>query len=215
MRCADGESRLGHATRAPCRNRERDTEICDHRFAVEQQDVRGFDVPVDHPVPVRVVERFGDVRRDAHRFVHGQLVLAVETRAEALVFRVRHHVEQESVRVARVEEREDVRMLKVGGGLDLREEPARADDCGELGLEHLERDPATVLQVLGEVNRGHATLAELALDAVAAGEGCVQPGHSILVWHARKMPPCSRIRERALAMWIRRNPLRPQRRGRD
>ena len=40
-------------------------------------------------------------------------------------------------------------------------------DCGELGVEHLERDRAVVLEVVREVDRGHAAAAELAVEGVA------------------------------------------------
>ena len=65
-------------------------------------------------------------------------------------------------------------MLKIGRRLDFSEKPLRADDRGELGLEDLEGDVAVVLQILGQVHGGHAALAELALDRVAALEGSVQ-----------------------------------------
>ena len=42
---------------------------------------------------------------------------------------------------------------------------------GEFGLELLERDLAVVLEILGKVDGRHATLAEMSLDAVAAGKG--------------------------------------------
>ena len=57
------------------------------------------------------------------------------------------------------------------GGLDLLHEALGAEHGGELGLQDLEGDLAVVLEVLGEVDRRHAALAELALDAVAIGEG--------------------------------------------
>ena len=40
----------------------------------------------------------------------------------------------------------------------------------ELGVEDLEGDGAVVPEVAGEVDRGHAAAAELALEGVAAGE---------------------------------------------
>ena len=52
----------------------------------------------------------------------------------------RHDVEEAAVRLARVEQREDVRVLEVGGELDLGEEPLGADHGGELGPQDLERD---------------------------------------------------------------------------
>ena len=62
-------------------------------------------------------------------------------------------------------------MTQRRGGLDLDHEPLAADHGGQLGLQHLERDLAIVLQILGQVHGGHAALPELALDAVAVGQG--------------------------------------------
>ena len=44
----------------------------------------------------------------------------------------------------------------------------------ELGVQDLDRDLAGVLDVLGEVDGGHAALAQLALEAIAVGEGSAQ-----------------------------------------
>jgi hypothetical protein len=41
----------------------------------------------------------------------------------------------------------------------------------ELGPQHLERDLAVVPHIMREVDRGHAALAKLALDAVAISQG--------------------------------------------
>ena len=69
-------------------------------------------------------------------------------------------------------------MLQVGGGPDLAEKPLGADHRRELGPQDLDGDLAVVPQVLGEVDGGHAALAELALDPVAVGErgGEADPG---------------------------------------
>ena len=61
-------------------------------------------------------------------------------------------------------------MLEVRRGLDLGEEALGADHGRELGLEHLERDLPIVLEVLGEIYRGHPPRPELTLDAVPVGE---------------------------------------------
>ena len=57
-----------------------------------------------------------------------------------------------------------------------REEPLGADDGGQFRPQHLDRHAAVVLDVLGQVDGGHAALAELALEAVAVGEGFGQAG---------------------------------------
>ena len=58
--------------------------------------------------------------------------------------------------------------------LDLAQEPLGADLGGDLGPEHLERDLAVVAQVVGQEDDGHAALAQLALEGVAAGEAAFE-----------------------------------------
>src|ERR1051325_2782747 len=70
-------------------------------------------------------------------------------------------------------------MLQRGDGLDLAQEPLGANDGGQLGPEDLDGDPAVVLQVLREIDRGHPALAQLALDRVASREGAGQTALSI------------------------------------
>ena len=45
-----------------------------------------------------------------------------------------------------------------------------------------------MLQVVGQIDRRHPALTELALDAVSARQGCVQAGDGIGVVHLPKMP---------------------------
>jgi hypothetical protein len=54
---------------------------------------------------------------------------------------------------------------------DLPLEPLRAERLGQLRMQHLERDRAIMAQVLGEIDRGHASAPELTLDGVAARKG--------------------------------------------
>ncbi len=67
-------------------------------------------------------------------------------------------------------------MLEVGGDLDLGQEAVPAQHGGELGVQHLDGDLAAVPEVLGEIDGGHATLAQLALEAVPVGESRSEPG---------------------------------------
>ena len=55
-------------------------------------------------------------------------------------------------------------MLQPGGDLDLAEEAIAADRGGELGPQHLDRHLPVVPQVLGQIDRGHAAAAQLALE---------------------------------------------------
>ena len=84
-----------------------------------------------------------------------------------------------------------MRVLQVGGGLDLGEEPLGADDGGELRAQHLDGHLAIVLDIVGEVDGGHAARAEFPLDAVAVGKGGAEP-----VEGAHRAVPCSAKRRR-------------------
>ncbi len=122
-------------------------------------------------MPVRVVERVGHLPGDPHRLVHAELRFPVQPAAQRFALDVRHDVEEEAVGGAGVEERQDVRVLELGGGGDLLHEALGTEDGGQLGLQHLDGHLAQVAEVLGQVDRGHAARAELPLDAVAVGEG--------------------------------------------
>ena len=76
-------------------------------------------------------------------------------------------------------------MLQIGRGLDLGQESLRANDRGQLRAQHLERHLAVVLEVLRQVDGGHATGAHLVLDGVAVGQSC---GQAIEIGHGA---PCS------------------------
>ena len=132
-----------------------------------QQNVLGLDVPVNHSAAMRVVERVGDLGRDAHRLLDAELPLAIELLADRLSLDVGHHVVQESPRLTRVEQREDVRVTQRRRRLDLLHEALGAEHRGQLRLEDLDRDVALVLEVAREIHGCHPALAELALDAVA------------------------------------------------
>jgi hypothetical protein len=83
---------------------------------------------------------------------------------------VRHDVVQQAVDVARVEQREDVRMRKFGGELDFAQEALRADGVRDIRPHHLDRDVPAMAEVERAVHDGHGTGAQLAVDAVPIGE---------------------------------------------
>jgi hypothetical protein len=76
-------------------------------------------------VAVRMVERVRHLRRDAQRVRYRELSLALEARAQRFPRDEGHDVIQLPVGNAAVEERQDVRVLKSRGELDLLEETLR------------------------------------------------------------------------------------------
>jgi len=119
---------------------------------------------------VGVVERGGDLRGETHGVGNRELFFAVEPIAERFPVHERHDVVGGAVHLARINQSENVGMLQRRDGLDLAEEPFGPDHRGQLRPEHLDRHPAVVLEVLGEVHRGHAARAQLPLDGVAVGQ---------------------------------------------
>ena len=61
-----------------------------------------------------------------------------------------------------------------GGGLDLEAEALRAEGRTQLGVEQLQRYRALVLEILSQIDRGHAAAPELALEGVAAAQSVLE-----------------------------------------
>lgn len=59
-------------------------------------------------------------------------------------------------------------MLQPRCNLDLSQKPVGPHGVRELGVKHLNGDPATVTHVLGQVHRGHSTSPKLTLKRVMA-----------------------------------------------
>ena len=74
-------------------------------------------------------------------------------------------------------------MLEPRGELDLAEEAVGPERHGQLGVQHLERDRAVVLEVAGEEDGRHPAAAELALEGVAGAQAFLEL--SPQVGHAR------------------------------
>ncbi len=101
-------------------------------------------------------------------------------------------------------------MLQPCRGPDLREESLGAECLAQIGMQDLDGDITVVLDVVREIDRGHAALAQFAFDAVAIGQCFRQTdervGHRALVAKATarlmslKWRPPRAIPKIALAM---------------
>ena len=154
-----------------------DAEIHHQRVAVGEEDVLRLDVAVHHPGLVSLGERVGDLPGQPDDLGHRQRSGPGQPLAERLALHERHHVVGEHLRAgpvgddARVQQADDVRMLQLRGDADLLEEALGTEGSTQLRPQDLDRDFAIVLEVLGQVDRGHPARAKLALEAVAVGEG--------------------------------------------
>jgi hypothetical protein len=123
---------------------------------------------VHDPVLMGVVEPARGLGRDPERVVDRELPLPPEPVAQRLSLDVRHGEPELPAGLAGVMDGQDVRMLQPGGQPDLPLEPLGAQRRGQLGQEDFQRDRPVVPEVLGQVDRGHAPAAELALDRVSS-----------------------------------------------
>ena len=161
------------------RERECDAEIRDERLAVVEEDVFRFEVPVNDAVAVRIVERARHCARQADRLVDGELLLTLQARAERFAGHIRHDVEEQPFRLARVEERQEMRVLQVRGDANLGKKPLGPEERAELRVEDLESDRAVVPPISCEVDGGHPAAPDLALDLVLARKGVTQGGQDV------------------------------------
>src|SRR5690349_9706081 len=67
-------------------------------------------------------------------------------------------------------------MLELSSEADFPEEAFRAQGGGQFGMEDLKCDRAVVLDVVGQVHRGHPATPELALERVTPFESGLQTG---------------------------------------
>ncbi len=89
-------------------------------------------------------------------------------------FDERHRVVRQPVRVARRDDRDDVRLLERRDELDLTLEPFDVDARGQLGREQLDDDLPVESLFVGDKNARHAATAKLALKGVRGTEALLQ-----------------------------------------
>ena len=150
---------------------EGDAEISHERGAVVQENVLRLDVAMHHALAMRVIERTCDFAGDAYRVGDGQLPFTLQSRAQRFAGDQRHHVVQQAVGLAAVEQREDVRMLQARCGADLAQESFATKCHAEVGVQHLDGDITIVFEIVREVHGGHPAGAEFADHAIAVGDG--------------------------------------------
>src|SRR5918994_1634365 len=151
-----------------------DTVIGDQDVILLQQDIFRLHVTMDYSLLMSVGERVGRLAGDPERLGDWQTELAEKTLPQGLPFHERHDIVQKAIRRARVEQRQNVRVLEMGDDPDLTEESLGTQRGGELGAEDFERDLAIVAQVAGEVDGGHAALSQLTLELITISQGCAQ-----------------------------------------
>ena len=129
---------------------------------------------MDDPALVRVMHRVADLDHQLQPLPRVQLVLIgiLDQRLAVDQFHCEERLHAEAgIRAARLVDLRDAGMLQPAKRLRLLLEPAQHLGAGPGGLNHLERDSAPRLVLLGLVDRAHPALAQQAHDAVTPDAG--------------------------------------------
>jgi hypothetical protein len=119
-----------------------DAEVSEECVSVLEKDVLRLDVAVDHACAVRAREGIGCLGEDPDCGPDGECWLALESLAERFTFDVGRDVVKDALPRAGGEDREDVRVLEMGGERNLALEPGRAHLARQLRRQHFHHDPA-------------------------------------------------------------------------
>ena len=161
------ESSPAHAFVVVEAPREPEVGEIDMLRAVEQ-DVRRLDVAVHEAACVRSVQRGRDLRADRDRPAGSSAPFGSEQRAEIAAVHEPHREIDAPVDVARVVDRDDIRVLERHHELRLaREALAEALVPGQGRRHQLQRDRPLQAQVVGPVHDAHPAAAEQLLDPVS------------------------------------------------
>jgi hypothetical protein len=128
-----------------------------------RDDVGGFDVAVDDPLGVRVVERVGRMRDDADDVGEGEWSTAVEVTA----VEISHGEPGGSVLDTEVVNGDDARVIEGCRGACLIGETVQECRVSGTGRDDLECLTTTQMRILDEVDLTHSTGAKWADHAVA------------------------------------------------
>jgi hypothetical protein len=174
-------TRRGQTRRRRGAECQRNAEVRDERRSVVQEDVLWLDVPMNHSfsdAPMRARSR----RRHAipNCFVERKIPFVLKPPAKRPALDVRHDIEHESIRLARVMERENVRVLQPRGGLDLRQKPLNSQRSGDVRMEDFDSDVSLVAEIPGEIYRRHSATPELPVDPILPCQDLRNAGDAVV-----------------------------------
>ena len=149
-----------------------DAEVGDlHLALVGDQHVARLHVAVDHPVLVGVAERRSHVGPDVGGPLGRQRPGRLEDGGQGTAVDELHDDEVGAGVLAPVEDRDDVGVGEVGGGLGLPAEPLDEGAVDrQLGEQDLEGDRTVEQAIVGAVDLGHPAPGDQMIELVALGE---------------------------------------------
>ncbi len=157
------------------------------------EHVAGLDVAMDQPLLVGCVECARRLFRECDHALRVERALLGDEPCEVRAFHVAHREEEHSFGLARLEDRDDVRVVERGGDPRLAQEALpEALVVRELGRENLERNGAAEVDVPGAIDGTHAAAAEQDVDFVTPDFSADERIRTLLGRHATNVTHGSR-----------------------
>src|SRR6185503_16579705 len=125
---------------------------------------------MNHSMPVRKVECRSDCAGDSRCVLRRKFPFAIDPLAKRLSLDQRHHIEENSAGLARIVNRDNVRMSQARNCPYFLKKPLSAKCGGNVGVENLYGNVAVVTGIARAVNRGHSATAELVLYCITVPE---------------------------------------------
>ena len=142
-----------------------------NRACLRQHDVGGFEIAMDDPLAMRLVERVGDLGGDRQRLVERERPV-LEPRGQRLALEMRHDQVVGAIDAADVVDAADVGMIQRSDSSCLAfEAGSQIRIVSDFTRQNLDRHRAIEAGVAGFVDLAHATRAKRAEDFVGAETG--------------------------------------------
>ena len=162
-----------------------DAEVGDlHLARRRDEDVAGLHITMNNAIAMREAKRCGNVGGDFGGAVGMQRAFGANDFGKRTAFDIFHNDEIRAVLLTPVVDRDDVRLVEIGGSLRLATEPfnERCIACMH-SAEHLDRHRAVKQKVASEIDVGHPASRQLPVQFVSIVENC---GARRCVTHRRK-----------------------------
>ena len=134
-----------------------------------EQNVRGLHIPVHEPRCVGRVESICNLDCDCNRACRLERALAAQKLLQVRAIDVTHRDEQPSIRLSRLIDRDDVRVIEARRKARLAQHPiSETDVFGEIPKKELQRHRPLQASITSAIDLAHPSTAEHVLDHIAS-----------------------------------------------
>ena len=187
MRCSNPDSRRCEPDSGFRLQNKRNPEVGQQSLTLKEQDVLRLDIAVNDSLAMGIIECRRYLLCYSQRLLDRKSRVAIQACSERITLNVRHDVVQKRVCFTRIDEGDDVRVTEPCRNVDLLTEALWPEHRGKLWFQDLNCDISMVPEILGEIDGGHATAAELTLDPVSPGERRLKTFELRVIIHVRSL----------------------------